>query len=77
VKSTETDQHRALARLLVAKRQAAGLRQRDVAERLHRYQSWVDRIEAGQRRIDVVEFFAIARAIGFDPIKALKELFSR
>ena len=42
---------------------------------MRQYQSWVARIESGQRRIDLIEFFALARAIGFDPYKALKSIF--
>jgi len=30
-------------------------------------QSFVARVESGERRIDVVEFLNIAKAIGFDP----------
>jgi hypothetical protein len=75
VKTIGTEHHRALVRLLIRKRRGANLRQRDVAKRLREYQSWIARIESGQRRIDVVEFFALARVIGFDPYKALNKIF--
>ena len=51
--------------------------QADLAARLGEYQSFVARLETGQRRIDVVEFLELAEAIGFDPartISALKNL---
>ena len=32
------------------------------------------RLESGERRIDVVEFLLLAEAIGFDPVKMLKEI---
>jgi transcriptional regulator with XRE-family HTH domain len=75
VETIGTAQHRALVKLLIRKRMAAKLRQGDVAKRMRQYQSWVARIESGQRRIDIIEFFALARAIGFDPYKALKSIF--
>lgn len=75
MKTIGSEQHRALVRLLIRKRQAANLRQRDIAKRLRQYQSWIARIETGQRRIDIVEFFIIARAIGFDPYRALRKVF--
>jgi transcriptional regulator with XRE-family HTH domain len=67
--------HKALVALLISKREKTGLRQGDVAKRLGEYQSFIARIESGQRRIDVCEFLKIARAIGFDPGRALNKLF--
>jgi transcriptional regulator with XRE-family HTH domain len=68
--------HEALRTLLVAKRKEAGLTQADIAAKLRRYQSFVATLEAGQRRIDVVEFLDLADAIGFDPAEAIKKLKS-
>jgi transcriptional regulator with XRE-family HTH domain len=67
--------HKALVELLIHNREKAGLRQRDVAKRLGEYQSFIARIESGQRRIDVCEFLKIAKAIGFNPGHALNKLF--
>jgi transcriptional regulator with XRE-family HTH domain len=67
--------HEALVALLIHNREEAGLRQRDVAKRLGEYQSFIARIESGQRRIDVREFLKIAKAIGFNPGRALNKLF--
>lgn len=53
--------------LLVATRERAGLTQREVAARLRRPHSFVGRIEAGERRVDVVEFIEIARVLETDP----------
>jgi transcriptional regulator with XRE-family HTH domain len=60
--------------LLVKKREAAGMTQADLAARLGEYQSFVARLESGQRRVDVVEFMEIAEAIGFDAAKAISAL---
>ena len=45
----------------------AGLTQTALGERLNHTQQWVYKYEAGERRLDVIEFIQIARAIGFDP----------
>jgi transcriptional regulator with XRE-family HTH domain len=44
----------------------AGLSQQVVAGRLHKPASYVAKIELGERRLDLVEFVALARAIGVD-----------
>lgn len=48
--------------------------QADLAARLGEYQSFVARLESGQRRVDVVEFLELADAIGFDPAKSISGL---
>jgi transcriptional regulator with XRE-family HTH domain len=47
--------------------QLAGLTQEEVAVRLGRPQSFVAKYEGGERRIDVVEFVAVAQALEQDP----------
>ncbi len=51
---------------LVAARHAAGLTQQQLAKRLGRPQSFVAKYEGGERRVDVVELFEIAAALGAD-----------
>ena len=48
--------------------------QADLAARLGEYQSFVARLESGQRRIDVVEFLELADALGFDPARTMSTL---
>jgi transcriptional regulator with XRE-family HTH domain len=67
----------AFCELMVKARKAAGLTQRELADRLQRPQSFVAKYEGGERRIDVVEFIEISRAIGAEPIKLLKALVQR
>ena len=45
----------------------AGLTQTALGERLNHTQQWVYKYETGERRLDVIEFIQIARAIGFNP----------
>jgi ribosome-binding protein aMBF1 (putative translation factor) len=73
-KSLGTDRHKALIGLLIAKREAAGMTQAQLAERLGEYQSFVARLESGQRRCDVVEFIELAQILGFDPSEAIREI---
>jgi transcriptional regulator with XRE-family HTH domain len=61
-----------LVDLLIAKREAAGLTQAELAKRLREYQSFVARFESGQRRIDVVEFIELSQVLNFDASKAIK-----
>jgi transcriptional regulator with XRE-family HTH domain len=72
-KTLRTKGHRALIDILVESRQQAGLTQRDLAARLKRPHSFIGRIEAGERRVDVIEFIEIARVMGLDP----KHLFAK
>jgi transcriptional regulator with XRE-family HTH domain len=72
-KTLRTKGHRTLIDILVESRKQAGLTQRDLAARLRRPHSFVGRIEAGERRIDVIEFIEIARVMGLDP----KQLFGK
>ncbi len=73
-KSTFTPQYEALRARLVEMRKAAGLTQRELAERLGRERSFVGRIELGERRLDVVEFFWVSRACGQEPATISAEL---
>ena len=73
-KSIHSPQHLALRELLVAARKAAGLTQEEVADRLKRPQSFVAKYEGGERRIDVIEFIDVARAVERDPREVFEAL---
>jgi transcriptional regulator with XRE-family HTH domain len=73
-KTLRSTRHRALIDLLVERREAAGLTQAELARKLGEYQSFVARLESGQRRIDVVEFLQLAETLSFDPLAALIEI---
>lgn len=63
--------YQALRELIRAERKARGMTQGQVAEALGRPQSYVADFERRERRIDVVEYLALAEAIGFDPLTLL------
>ena len=69
-KGFHDERYRALVVTLVEARKAAGLSQSALADRLDRHQQFVSRYETGERRLDVVEFIDIARALGVDPVAA-------
>jgi transcriptional regulator with XRE-family HTH domain len=73
-KAKFTPAYRRLRDLLVEAREAKDLRQVDVAKRLKRHQSYVSKVEAGERRLDVVEFVQFADAIGADAAKIVREV---
>jgi transcriptional regulator with XRE-family HTH domain len=58
-----------VAAALAAARQRANLTQVELARRLGKPQSVVSAIEAGKRRVDLVEFLLIARTLGADPVE--------
>jgi transcriptional regulator with XRE-family HTH domain len=60
--------------LLRALREEAELTQRELGERLNKPQSWVYNCETANRRVDVTEFVAWARACGAEPEGAFNRL---
>ena len=60
--------------MLIDRREAAGITQTELASKLGEYQSFVARLESGQRRIDVVEFIELARVLDFDAASLIEEL---
>jgi transcriptional regulator with XRE-family HTH domain len=75
-RTLSTARHACLVSFLIEKRKKAGLTQTDVAKRLRRYQSFVASVETGQRKVDVIELLAFAKAIGFDPREAIRKLLA-
>lgn len=55
-------------------RKTAGLSQQELARRLKRSQSFIAKLEVGERRVDVVEFIEIARALGREPTELLSRV---
>jgi transcriptional regulator with XRE-family HTH domain len=60
--------------LLRALREEAGLTQRELGDRLEKPQSWVYNSETANRRVDVTEFIAWAKACEVDPLAAMARL---
>ena len=75
-KSLHSPEYAALRELLVAARQKADLTQQEVARRLKRPQSFVAKYEGGERRLDVIEFIEVSKALQADPIKLLRAILT-
>lgn len=76
-KSLHSREHKALIEQLVQLRQEAQMTQRQVAKRLKVSHSWMAKVEGGERRLDVVEFFWLCNAMGVDPAKAAADAMNR
>lgn len=62
--------YRAAIEAVKLSRVGKGISQRELARRLDKPPSFVNKIELLERRLDILEFIAIARALEIDP-KAL------
>lgn len=71
-KSQHATGYRSLVNLLREMREAAGLTQRSMAEKVRRPQPWVHKSETGERRVDLNEFLLWCEACGVDPLDAFK-----
>ncbi len=68
-----SERYALLRQMLIDERTKAELKQADVSLKLEKPQSYISKIERGERGMDIVEFVEIAEAIGFDPVKFLRE----
>jgi len=73
-KTLRSSEYKVFLDLLRAARKSAGLTQEALARRLRRPQSFVAKYENGERRIDVVEFVALARAFNVEPVALFSDL---
>ena len=55
----------------------ASLRQIDLAKLLKKPQSYVSKIESGERNLDVIEFTQYCEGLGLDPTRWLKKLIEK
>lgn len=77
IKSVHSRDQQVFCELMIEARARANLTQEKLAKRLKRPQSFIAKYEGGERRIDVVEFVGIAKAMGADPIEILRTLVRR
>ncbi|MBX3429713.1 MAG: helix-turn-helix transcriptional regulator [Hyphomonadaceae bacterium] len=76
-KSIFTGAHRHLVDVLTEARKEEGVTQGDLAAKVGKDQTFISLIERSQRRVDVLEFVALARAMGADPVELFEELVRR
>ena len=66
-----------LLALLIEGREKAELKQSDLALKLGKPQSYISKIESGERRLDVAEFIELVTAMGSDPVQILKKTIAK
>lgn len=74
MKSTYSKKYSLLLKTLVNARKAADVTQTELAAKLYRPQSFVSKVESGERRLDVIELLDICGHIGLDPHQLLNTL---
>ncbi|MDP3737527.1 MAG: helix-turn-helix transcriptional regulator [Hyphomonadaceae bacterium] len=67
-KSVFGGSHTHLVDVLKAARKNSGLTQAQLGTRVGKSQKFVSLIEQAQRRVDVLEFYALAKALGVSPV---------
>jgi transcriptional regulator with XRE-family HTH domain len=75
--SLHSDAYSAFRAILIAVRKDAGVTQVELAERLNRPQQFVSKYERGERRVDLIEFIAVCRALRVDPKDAFAAVLRR
>lgn len=73
-KSTHTGKYRKLVSALRDARRANKVTQTDLSKKLRKPQSFVAKYEQAERRLDVVEFFAIVEALEVDGVELLRSV---
>ena len=76
-RSAFTRKYARFRRLLADARRAKGLTQVELAKKLGRPQSFVSKFECGERRLDVIEFLEVARALKVDPLPIIADVNRR
>jgi transcriptional regulator with XRE-family HTH domain len=71
----KNDAYQKFRDLLVDARKKAAITQAELSGRLKRPQSFVSKYERGERRLDVIEFGDVARALGIDPLRFLRRFY--
>lgn len=61
---------------LRTQRKQKGMTMRDVAEKLDVHHSWIGKIEQSERRLDIVEYLRICKALEIDPHEGLNLVMS-
>ena len=73
-KTLNSPEHIAFMSALRDARREAGLTQAELATRLARPQSYIAKLETAERRMELVEFILLARALGRSPARMIEEV---
>jgi transcriptional regulator with XRE-family HTH domain len=73
-KSIFTKQYELFLSLLISLREEKGLSQRALSKQMKKVQTYVSKYERGERRLDVIEFLDITKALDADPHQIISAL---
>jgi len=73
-RSLRTPGHQALMRVLVETRKSKVITQQELANRLDRPQSYIAKVETGERRLDVIEFLEWCDSLGESPSRIVDKI---
>ena len=68
-KTIHSPENQIFCSMLRDERTNRGLSQNHLAEKLDKPQSFIAKVEKGERRVDLIEFLTIAKAMELDPIQ--------
>jgi len=71
-KTIYTKVHKSLVKKLIRARKEVQLTQKDVAKKLRKTQSYISKLESGQRRIDIVQIKELAAIYKKNPRKFIE-----
>lgn len=72
LKSVHQPEYAQILSKLIEARKAAGLTQQELASMLSKPQSYVSKLERGERRIDVLEFLELCGLLHLEPSSFVK-----
>lgn len=73
-RTLESKEYRWLIDQLTQAREAFGLTQDEVGRKLGKPQSWVAKTEGFERRLDVIEYYHLCRAVGVSSSQLMSKL---
>jgi transcriptional regulator with XRE-family HTH domain len=76
-KTLNTKESKILLEMLYQLRSSSGIRQADLAQLLKVPQSFISKLESGERRIDLIELRAILKCLNTNLIEFITELEKR
>ena len=76
-KTIHSKAYKALRQWLVQARHEKNLTQRQLAELLDVPYSWVGKVELGERRLDVIEYVRVCKALNVEPAAGLSRVIQQ